>query len=196
MPAMSICYDSIRLGELYEAVGSNDRLLLKKAQLLLYRDPDLYTVVQAIIKDGLLYHEAFSDDLYNAALTKIVQVLPSYKSFFDGKDYQVDYHDAWRKLPKKSLLREYWNYLTHGRYLFDHPIHPRTLLRYGFLLHEELLQFLQLVAQEGERLPWYFFQHTIDAIKKTREAGDDLFVSIAIRGRRYRLVSPNRSQES
>lgn len=192
---MSIYYYSFRLGELYDAVGSNDQLLLKKAQLLLYRDPDLYTVVQAILRDGLLYHEAFSDDLYNDAITKIVHVLPSYQNIFDDKDYQVDYHDAWRKLNKKSLLREYWNYLTHGRYLFDHPIHPKTLLRYGYLLQDELPQFLRLVEQEGAKLPWYFFQHTIQAIKKTQEAGDDLFVSIAIRGRRYRLLRPQRSKE-
>lgn len=190
---MSIYYYSFRLGELYDAVGSNDQLLLKKAQLLLYRDPELYTVVQAILRDGLLYHETFSDDMYNEALTKVVQVLPSYRNIFDDKDYQVDYHDAWRKLPKGSLLRDYWNCLTHGRYLFDHPIKPKTLLRYGYLLQDELPQFLRLVEQDGGKLPWYFFQHTIGCIRQTMEAGDDLFVSIAIRGRRYRLMRPQKS---
>ncbi|ASS74921.1 hypothetical protein CIG75_07950 [Tumebacillus algifaecis] len=187
---MSIYYYSFRIGELYEAIGSNDRLLLKKAQLLLHRNTDLYTVVQAILRDGLLYHEAFGDEQYNDALTKVVQVLPSYQNLFDDKDYQIDYHDVWRKLPKKSLLREYWNYFTHGRYLFDHPIQPKTGLRYGYLLQDELPQFLHLIEQDGLPLPWYFFQQTVPTIQQTLEAGDDLFVSITIRGRRYRLLRP------
>ncbi|MFD2169018.1 hypothetical protein [Tumebacillus lipolyticus] len=196
---MSIRYCSFRIGELYEAIGSGDPILLTKTQPLLSRDPELYTVIRAIVQDGLLYHQAFSDDLYNEGIRKIVQLLPaSAPPDLDAKDYQVDYHDAWRALPERSLLRHYFNYLTHGRYLFDHPIRPTTLLRYGFLLQEELPQFLQLAEQErlSGSLPWYFVQNTIRLIQHTCESGDDLFVSIAIRGRRYRLLRSKRNGES
>ncbi|PWK15804.1 hypothetical protein [Tumebacillus permanentifrigoris] len=187
---MSIYYYSFRLGELYEAIGSNDKDLLHKIELQLPHDPDLLTVCRAVLIDGLLYHEFFAEDLYNDALNHIVQALPSYRNFFDDKDYQIDYHDAWLRLPKKSLLKRYWGYLTHGRYLFDHSVSPLALIRYGYLTQDELPQFLQMVEQEGERLPWYFFQHTIDAIRMSQSVGDDLYVAIQIKGRRYRVIKP------
>lgn len=194
---MSIFYHSFRLAELYDAVGSNDSALLARLeQRLHHRDPDLLVCAKAILQDGLLYHELFSDDTYNDALNKIVQVLPSHRNFFDDKDYQIDYHDAWRRLPKHSLLREYWGYLTHGRYLFDHPISPRTVIRYGYLTQEELPQFLHLVEKEDDRLPWYFFQQSIDAIRRSLEVGDDLYVAIHIKGRRYRVIRPGETRES
>jgi len=193
---MSILYYSFRLGELYEAVGSNDRSLLDPLEIkLLYRDPETLTVAKAILVDGLLYHELFSEDYYNAALTQIVQVLPSFRQHFDDHDYHSDYHDTLNQLPRDSLLYQYWNYITHGRYLFDHPIAPRTKVRYGYLTQEELPEFLRLVEQDGELLPWYFFQNTIDAIKQTMEEGNDLFVAIRIKGRRYRMIRPSSSQE-
>jgi hypothetical protein len=193
---MSIVYHSFRLGELYEAVGSNDLQLLAKLDVqLLERDPELLTAAKAILIDGLLYHEAFTDDLYNDALIHIVRLLPSYRSFSEDLDYHIDYHDAWRHLPRRSLLRRYWGYLTHGRYLFDHPIHPSTRLRYGFLTREELPEFLHLVEKEGEKLPWYFFQGNVDAVRLTTEVGDDLFVSIHIKGRRYRVIRVRDTQD-
>jgi hypothetical protein len=187
---MSIYYYSFRLGELYEAIGSNDQDLYRKIDLHLQHDPELLTVCKAIISDGLLYHEFFAEDLYNDALNHIVRALPSCRNFFDDKDYQIDYHDAWLRLPKKSLLKRYWGYLTHGRYLFDHPVSPMTMIRYGYLTQEELPQFLHLVEQDGEKLPWYFFQHTIDAIRMSQSVGDDLYVAIHIKGRRYRVIRP------
>ncbi|HEU4965087.1 MAG TPA: hypothetical protein VFV52_14765 [Bacilli bacterium] len=194
---MSIFYHSFRLAELYEAVGSNDSALLARLEQVLHpRDPDLLVCAKAIIRDGLLYHELFSQDTYNEALNKIVQVLPSHQNFFDDKDYQIDYHDAWRHLTRGSLLRQYWGYVTHGRYLFDHPIAPQTVIRYGYLTQEELPQFLHFVEQEGERLPWYFFQQSIDAIRQTQEVGDDLYVAIHIKGRRYRVIRPGETREN
>lgn len=187
---MSIYYYSFRLGELYEAIGSNDQDLLHKIDLLLHHDPELLTVCRAVITDGLLYHEFFAEDLYNDALNNIVQALPSCRNYFDDKDYQIDYHDAWLRLPKRSLIKRYWGYLTHGRYLFDQPVSPMTLIRYGYLTQDQLPQFLQMVEQEGERLPWYFFQHTIDAIRMSQSVGDDLYVAIHIKGRRYRVIRP------
>ncbi|MGZ4122739.1 MAG: hypothetical protein ACXVOI_05950 [Tumebacillaceae bacterium] len=194
---MSIYYHSFKLGELYEAIGSKDKTLVQKLEsLLLAEEPELLTAVKAILIDGLLYHELFAEHTYNAAITEIVRVLPSYRNFFDDKDYQIDYHDAWRRLPRRSLLRQYWGYLTHGRYLFDHPITPKTSIRYGYLTQEELPEFLQLVVKDGEQLPWYFFQQTIDAIKMSQQVGDDLFVSIHIKGRRYRVIRPGDLQNS
>lgn len=194
---MSIYFHSFRIGELYDAIGSHDAKILKKLETgLLVRDPELLVCTKAIVADGLLYHDLFSDDIYNAAITHIVQLLPSHRNFFEEKDYQTDYHTSWLELPKSSLLRTFWGYLTHGRYLFDHPISPRTSIRYGFLTQEELPQFLQLVQREDERLPWYFFQHTLDAIRMTEAVGDDLFASIHIKGRRYRVISAtNRRNE-
>lgn len=188
--AMSIYYYSFQLGDLYEAIGSNDKSLLQQLELMLQHDPELLTICRAVISDGLLYHNLFAEDLYNDALNKIVQALPGSRNFFDDKDYQIDYHDAWCRLPAKGLLKRYWGYLTHGRYLFDHTISPLTLIRYGFLTQDELPQFLHLVEQEGERLPWYFFQHTIDAIRMSQSVGDDVFVAIHIKGRRYRVIRP------
>ena len=193
---MSILYYSFQLGQLYDALGSNDRSLMDWLEMrFLYRDPELLTAIKAILADGLLYHELFTEDTYNEALTEIVQVLPSFEQHFDDHDYQSDYHDTWRKLPRTSLLRQYWNYLTHGRYLFDHPIDPRSKVRYGYLTHDELPEFLRLAEQHGELLPWYFFQNTIDAIKQTYEDGNDLFVAIRIKGKRYRVIRPGHSQE-
>ena len=193
---MSIIYHSFRIGELYEAVGSNDQTLLRQLRTRqMHRDPELWTVTKAILCDGLLYHELFSEDLYNDAINQIVLTLPSHQRFMEDKDYQIDYHDALLRLPRKSLLRTYWNYLTHGRYLFDHPVHPLTRHRYGYLLNEELPQFLSLVEREGEKLPWYFFQQSIDAVKKSLEIGDDLFVSIFIKGRRYKMIRVRDNRE-
>lgn len=193
---MSILYYSFKLGELYDAVGSGDRSLLDPLEIkFLYRDPELLTVIRAILTDGLLYHDLFSENIYNLALTQIVQVLPSYRQHFDDQDYQSDYHDTWRQLPRDSLLRRYWNYITHGRYLFDHPVAPATKIRYGYLTRDELPEFLHLVEQQGELLPWYFFQHTIDTIQQTLEEGNDLFVAIRIKDRRYRVIRPGSSQE-
>ena len=189
---MSIYYHSFQLGELYEAVGSNDKTLLGKLeQRLQCLDPELLVAAKAIVADGLLYHATFNHDTYNSALTMIVQMLPSYRNFFEDRDYQTDYHDAWRTLPRRSLVRTYWGYLTHGRYLFDHPIAPMTGIRYGYLTQEELPEFLYLTDKYGESLPWYFFQQTVDAIKMTLDVGDDLYVSINIRGRRLRVARSN-----
>lgn len=192
---MSIYYHAFHLGELYEAIGSRDQKLLQQAEARLSSiDPELLVVVKAILQDGLLYHELFSHDLYNRALNKLVPLLPSSHTYMEEKDYQIDYHDAWRKLPRHTLLRTYWGYLTHGRYLFDHEIQPLTNHRYGYLSNDELPQFLRLVEKEGERLPWYFFQQTSDAIRQTYEAGADLYVTIQIKGRRFRMTRPSDRQ--
>ena len=193
---MSILYHSFRIGELYEALGSGDQSLMNRLRArLMHRDPELWTVAKAIVVDGLLYHETFPEELYNTAIIQVVQALPSYQNFSDNKDYQIDYHDALLRLPRKSLLHTYWGYLTHGRYLFDHPIHPLSRARYGYLKNEEIPEFLHLVEQECELLPWYFFQQSIDAVQKSLEIGDDLFVSIFIKGRRYKMIRVRDSRE-
>lgn len=105
---MSIYFHSFRIGELYDAIGSHDAKILKKLETgLLVRDPELLVCTKAIVADGLLYHDLFSDDIYNAAITHIVQLLPSHRNFFEEKDYQTDYHTSWLELPKSSL----WGYI-------------------------------------------------------------------------------------
>jgi len=169
-------------------IGSKDQNLLLRAAPLLRHDPELGVAAQAVVMDGLLYHDLFSDDLYNGVLNRLVPLLPSTRCLSEIKDYQIHCHDAWRKLPRRSLLRTYWGYLTHGRCLFDHPLEPGTTERYGYLTRDELPQFLHLAEREAERIPWYFFKQTVDALRRTREQGQDLYCSVQIRGRRYRLL--------